>query len=543
MDENNNITNDNIVSAENGTPSESGSFADSNASAENSFDSSAFAVPEKKKKKSAAPLIAGGLVIACVGLAAAGVKAFKKTDIKSIVRDNYTDFISRESIYSQITDDSIAQVAASGEYTISGAVKVDECSFEEKLKGAELSFSNIMNAEQKKGSLDMMAKYNGVDLVRIMVSCDENKTRLHVPALFSESFVVENDNVLTQLSKSDVLGEYADEMMKKSGDFSIKPFVLVQASKAAYDLKGKVKELGKDALSAAGETLVYEKGEKMIAPNEKEVTSYTVTWPADSVKKTFTDFINNIKGSEEYKNMVSAQIEYMYASKPELEAQMGTKEEAEAEVTKALDEAVESIGNADIQDIKVVCLPVDNGIYFRMDQPIDGVNVKIDGQYDRNTKEFKIDLTMDKDGDKFEFNYNDSIVASDGIITENHNLNAQSDGDAFSLVSAATFDKSSNVLDGNVTFKGNDNEIKGTFNGNVAKSDGQLDITDGKIVITDAGDSIGLSGNYSIKKRDEEPREINSSSEIELSSLNVMQAMQLYNEANDNVGKIAEILK
>ncbi len=537
MEENNNFEqNDNLNTSS--EPVTNDSFSQEPPASE-SFD-----ISPRKNKKSILPFIAAGLAVVGVGASVAVAKTISaKSDPKKIAETNYNDFIDRETIYSQIAEEKLMETIASGEYTAEGNIKIDDNTMQSKLNGAELTFSNVVHKDENKASLDMMAKYNGVDLVRIMVNCDDKATRLHVPALFSESFYIENDNVINQLSQSPLLASYAKDILDESGDFSIKPFVLADAFKASYDLRVKIKQLKKDSLSAAGDSLIYEKGEKMLAPNEKEVRSFTVTLPADSVKTNLLGFVNGIKDSEEYKNAISAQLEFFYATKPDIVDQIGTKDEAIAELTKPLDDAAAELESAEYTDIKLTCLPVDDGIYFRLDQPISGTNVKIDGEYNRTAKALKADITLEKDGKTLVINYNDSINTVDGIINESHSFTATQDNEDFKLTSNATFDKSNGALDGSASIGSGSDTINGNLKANVEKSEEKLSLSDAVLSFSADSDKIDFSGSYTVKKRDEDVREINSASEIKLSELDSAQAMKLYTEAQNNLGSIMDVIK
>ena len=507
-----------------------------------SFDQG-FDISSKKNKKSPLPFIAAGIVVVCVGASAAVVKVLSsRTDPKDEMEKNYNDLIDRETVYSQLAEQKLMESIANGEYTAEGDIKVGENNLADKLGGAELTFSNIMSAEQKKTSSDIMAKYNGVDLARVMMTCDDTTTRVHIPALFSESFSVENENVIGQLTHSPVLANYAMELLNKSGDISIKPFAMTDAARETYNLKNKIKELAKTAVSSAGDAFVYEKGEKTTAPNEEQVYSYTVTWPSDSVKTTMLDFLNGIKNSEEYKNALNAQIEYIYASKPDAAAQFGPKEEAYAQFDQKLDDTIKDVENSQPEDVVFTCMFVKDGIYFDMDQTFGGTNVKLNGEYSRTTKALRFDLSLEKD-EKVEFNYNDNVITQDGIINENHSLNAASTDSSFALTSSATFDKENNALDGSASITADKDTISADYKAAVEKSEGKLQLNDVTVSLSAGDAKIDLSGSYMIKVREEDPRDINSSSEIKLSELNVMQAMQLYNEAKDNVGNILDVIK
>ena len=507
-------------------------------------DNTAFEIPEKKKKKSAAPFLAAGIVAVCTGVGVAAVKGLSpKASVKAEVTKNYTDFISRETIYSQIKDENIAEILANGEYTVEGGIKLDENSGSDKLSGLGLQYSNVVSVEQKKASLDMMADYNGVDLVRIMISCDENSTRAHIPALFSESFYIENKNILEQLSKSQVLGQYASNAMDEIGEVSIEPFALAEANKASYALNKKVKELWKDALKEAGDALVYEKGEKMTAPNGKETDSYIITWPVDSAKSTALKFLNGIKDSEEYKQAINAQAEFLYASEPDMEQQAGSKEDFEKQASEEFEDMIKKVESANFEDIKITALPTENGMIFKIAQAVNDTNVKMDLEYNRDSKSLKVNAVVESGEKKTVLTYDDSITVSDGIISENHNFTSEEEDEKFVLASTAQFNKADGTVDGSVTASdGEDNKVKADYKGNIVKSDGKFQADNVTLSLSNGEDSVKLSGNLTVKKREEDPREINSSSEIKLSELGVVQAMKLYNEAKDNLKSIADII-
>lgn len=534
MDENNNLEQNNL--------DQSGvqpSVSEQPASAGGAFD-----IPEKKKKKSAAPWIAAGLVVVCTGVGVAAVKTMSpEANVKAEVTKNYTDFVSRESIYSQIKNESLEEIIADGEYTAEGSIKLGENTGEEKLKGLGLGFSNVMSYEQKKTSLDMMADYNGVDLVRIMISCDEKNTRLHIPALFSESFIVENENVLGQLAKSQALGSYAQSVLDENGDMSIEPFAMAEANKAMYALKKIAADRWSSALKEAGSALTYENGEKVTLPDGKEGKSYIITWPADKAKATVKNFLSDIKTSAEYGTALTAQINYMFATKPDdMSKKYGSKEEAMAKFSDEFDDMIKKVEEAKTDDIKIIAVPTQNGMTFNIDQSINDTPVKIDVEYDRETNVLKLDTEVENDGKKTVINYNDSINTTDGVISENRSLTAESEGDKIVFTNTAQFNKADGIVDGSAEIEIDNDTVKADYKGTVVKGDDKTQISDASVTISNGVDSFELNGEWTVKKRDEDPREINSSSEIKLSELDIMQAMKLYNEAKDNLSAIQNIL-
>ncbi|MBR6401367.1 MAG: hypothetical protein IKS17_09175 [Firmicutes bacterium] len=535
------VNNDTQESA--GTADTFGS-TDVSASADTSTQGdAAFDVPQKKKKKSPLPLVAAGIAAACVGVTAA-VSHFgsPKANIKAEITKNYEDYRARETVRSVIFDDDMEKLLAGGDYTVEGSVKIDENTMDERLNGMGLSISSVTAASEKKASADIGLNYNGADLVRIMIASDDKTTRLHIPKLFSASFSVDNENVMMQLSKSAVFAQAAKEYLNESGDFSIAPFAMTDFNGALYALKGKVGEFGKAALDEADAALTYEKGEKGTAPDGSEAYNYTVTLPAQNAKQCLTGFIGNIKNSEEYKKAVSTGVEYVYSTKPDVAKQYGDKDAVAKTIDDGLDELVKSIDETETEDIKINVMAYKDGINFGVNQPIGGVNVKIDGNYDRSTRILKVDAEFEKDGEKLACKYNDSISTNEGVINEKRSFTVESNGESTIFTTNADYNKADSTLKGSVEVTNGSDVVKAAFDGTAAKTDGKLEIKANSVEVGDKSANVKMEGDYTLRTRTEEPREINSAKEIKLSELGLMEAVGLYNEAKENLGSIAGIL-
>ncbi len=505
-------------------------------------EDTAFEIPEKKKK-SALPLVAAGLAAACVGITAAVTRvASPETNVKNEISRCVEDYSSRETIKSLIFDEGLEDVLVSGDYTTEGNIQLSENSASEKANGLGVSFSNVVASSEKKISSDINLRYNGADLVRVMMTMDENTTRVHVPKLFNESFSVENQNVLTQLSKSPVFSKYAQEAMKETGDFSIMPFAGIDTSSAAYALKDKVKEYGIAALKEADSNLTYEKGNKTTAPDGTQADIYIVTLPASAAKQALGGFLTNVRNSEEYTNTLNSAADYAFSSKPDTAAQYGDKESLIQEFNSEFDKLIQSVNDAETEDIKINVIPLKDGIVFGVDQPVAGVNVKIDGEYNCEANVLKINSAFVKDEKEFKFDYDDSINTVEGVVSENRAFSVSGDGTVSVFTINSDYDKNDSSLRTNAEISNGEQAVKFNFEGTAQRSDKKLEVKADKLSVDSGEVSFVFDGNYTFRERTEEPREINSSAEYKVSEIGIMQALGLYNEAKENLGSIADML-
>ena len=505
-------------------------------------EDTAFEIPEKKKK-SALPLVAAGVAAACVGITAAVTRvASPETNVKNEISRCVEDYSSLETIKSLIFDKELEDVLVSGDYTTEGNIKLTENTSSDKANGLGIGFSNVVASSKKKISSDINVNYNGADIVRIMLTMDENTTRVHIPKLFSESFSVENQNVLTQLSKSQVFSKYAKEALEETGDFSIMPFAGIETSSAAYALKDKVKEYGKAALQEADSNLTYEKGNKTTAPDGTQADIYIVTLPAPAAKQALGGFLTNVRNSEEYANTLNSAADYAFSSKPDAAAKYGDKESLIQECNSEFDKLIQSVNDAETEDIKINVIPLKDGIVFGVDQPVAGVNVKIDGEYNCEANVLKINSEFAKDGKEFKFDYDDSINTVEGIVTENRAFSVGSDGSVSVFTINSDYDKNDSSLKSNIEMNTGEQAVKLDFEGTAQKSDKKLEVKADKLSMDNGEVSFVFDGDYTFRERTEDPREINSPTEYKVSEIGIMQALGLYNEAKDNLGSIAGML-
>lgn len=501
----------------------------------NGFNNNGFDIPTKKGGKSKFPIIAAVIAIIAIigGSVFAATKLFAKPEdkLKKAVSESYEDFKARETLLGSITldDDVVTQILTDGA-SGSGELKVKSFPEVSEIEGLGIKFDGDLSYKSKNAAVNYILNYNNMDLVTVQAYLDDKNISLYIPELFSESFTLENKNIVEQLSNIPYIGDEFRYM----DDFSLNPFMGENLGQVVLNCRDKVLESGHAADKKILDALKYEKNGKRTDASGKSYDSYKVTLPWADAKEIFADLLQDVGKSDEVKAYIKEVVNMMLQMDDSMSYYLSA-DDIISELDSGIDTAVDYIRQSDIKDIVIIVTPYSDGVMFELHYDIEDGFVEINGNYNKKDDALTMDIELNNGYESINMNYNDSIKTENGVINENENFSLEVDGDKLTFDNTSTYDKSSKAFNGtlNASVEGESIDIK--YEG-TADSDGKkMNFTLDNLGFYYGSEELcSLSGSVSYGLIEGTPAPISASKDIKVKDIDYDVLMDLYSEAESS---------